>query len=211
MDEKPLDSLNETVETPTETAENINLDTSTDLPPKLMKRRKLSQAALKIGLTLGVLAIIFGFLSLSCHAPHNGAWCMGTDIPLELLSIACVIVLFLSTVGLVTSSRSYLNDQKRSIIGIVLGLVLVSASLMLLHFIAYNSAYHGVLGILENTHWIIIGFVLLAVGLNFALKAYRLKNRSTITVLSLLAAVIVFVLYTLVVIPLFKHTLYPGM
>jgi len=181
MNEEPTDLTNGTLETPPETAENLPQDANTSLSPKLQNRRKLSRIGLRVAITLGILAVVFLILSIMCHAPGSSGWCMQTDIPLVLITIAGITVLLISTAGYITTSKSYLDKQKHSVLGIAFGIFISLLPTMLLVFLVGDIIQRGpTSGFEADSLWVVFAFAVLIACLNYTLNTIRVVNKQMI-------------------------------
>jgi len=180
MDEKPTDSSREysntqqeTLETPPETLEDIDPDTNTNLPKKLMIRRILSCVGTIIG--LGILAFTFNAYA-QCPAGECSVSYFGT-----FYYMVGAYLILLSTSGFVTTSKSYLNTQKQSRIGIVFGGIISSASVIFLVFVINSFVqYHGdilTFIILPSLFYALFVLPLMSIWLFILLKSLRLEKR----------------------------------
>ena len=167
-----------------------------DLSPKLQFRRKLSWFGLG---TLPFLAMFALFLYTATQTCDE-LGCIAPEVGLVLIGLASAAITLLSVTGFVTTSKSYHDNQKRSVQGIVVGSLLVISSLLYMKmFIADNVIYQGPGTLMFFTPFFIIGLALLTVGLLTLLKAFRAQNRLIITGLLLLITILFLATYISIV------------
>jgi len=194
MDETPTDLPSEnlddheaTLETTPETKENIQQSISTSLSTKLKIRRIFSLVGSVAG--LGVVAY-----TLNAYARCPGGECAVSWFGQVWYILGAYIFLF-SAAGFVTTSKSYLNTQKRSIIGVVSGGIVFLAIIVCLFFII-NSFIQYIAGDILNfviipcIIWTLIALPLLSVWLYTLLKSLRFERRVRLLFIILLTVVV---------------------
>ena len=194
MNEESTNSQTDTTETPQENIQPINSipsEIGSNIKPSIrptymgpieqetnqdqyLRKKMLS----KIGLVIALCLMVYSFYQFTSPVDCTGFTCMSIGI-MGFFSAIFSLMFLLSSIAIsVTSSKSYNDTSRRSIGGIIIGIIITLLSILIL---AYTSSILG---------FLILGLLILYVGLNITFKALRISNKKRLTYLSIAVVLI---------------------